>query len=216
MTCENGDCGTVSRQWRLWHMHRFRRKIGPAPVVLERFAWPSRQRRLVRNCGNPSCSCSAMASARRPPGQRHGRPRKARIFTKDAYMAEQLIETREIHLASRPVGWPKPENFRLVETSLPALGDNQLLVANHYMSVDPYMRGRMNDAKSYASPFQMGKPLEGGAVGEVIASTSDDVPVGSTVLHNLGWREHAVVPAPPSRSPTPQSLRNPPSSACWG
>jgi hypothetical protein len=114
-------------------------------------------------------------------------------------MAEQLRQTREIHLASRPEGWPTPENFRLVETLLPELGDDQVLIANHYMSVDPYMRGRMNDAKSYASPFQIGKPLEGGAVGEVVASTSDAVPVGSTVLHNLGWREHAIAPAPSIR-----------------
>ena len=76
-------------------------------------------------------------------------------------MAEQLSHTREIHLASRPEGWPTPENFRLAEASLPELGEDQLLIANHYMSVDPYMRGRMNDTKSYASPFQIGKPLEG-------------------------------------------------------
>ena len=110
-------------------------------------------------------------------------------------MAEQLSHTREIHLASRPEGWPTPENFRLAEASLPELGEDQLLIANHYMSVDPYMRGRMNDTKSYASPFQIGRPLEGGAVGEVVASTSAAVPVGSTVLHSLGWREHAVAPA---------------------
>ena len=114
-------------------------------------------------------------------------------------MVEQLRTTREIHLASRPEAWPTPENFQLVETSLPELGDDQVLIENHYMSVDPYMRGRMNDTKSYASPFQIGKPLEGGAVGEVVASTSDAVPVGSTVLHNLGWREHAIAPAPSVR-----------------
>ncbi len=110
-------------------------------------------------------------------------------------MADQLTRTREIHLASRPVGWPTPENFRLVETALPELGDNQVLIENHYMSVDPYMRGRMNDTKSYTSSFQIDQPLEGGAVGEVIASTSELVPVGATVLHGFGWRDHAVAPA---------------------
>ena len=103
--------------------------------------------------------------------------------------------TREIHLASRPQGWPTPDDFDLVEVDLPALGDDEVLVANHVMSVDPYMRGRMNDVKSYVPPFEVGGPLDGGAVGEVIASTSAEVPVGATVVHGLGWREHAVVPA---------------------
>lgn len=110
-------------------------------------------------------------------------------------MTELPTHTREIHLASRPQGWPTPENFSLVEAVIPALGDDQVLVANHYMSVDPYMRGRMNDSKSYSAPFQIGEPLDGAAVGEVIASTSTNIKVGSTVLHGLGWREHAVVDA---------------------
>lgn len=110
-------------------------------------------------------------------------------------MADLPTTTREIHLASRPDGWPTSENFRLVEVPIPQLGRGQLVVANHYMSVDPYMRGRMNDTKSYAASFQIDQPLEGAAVGEVIASESDDVPVGTTVLHGLGWREHAVVQA---------------------
>ncbi|WP_313565321.1 NADP-dependent oxidoreductase [Mobilicoccus sp.] len=103
--------------------------------------------------------------------------------------------TREIHLASRPEGWPTPENFDLVEVDLPALADGQVLVKNHYMSVDPYMRGRMNDVKSYVPPFAIGKPLDGGAIGEVVASSADSVPVGATVLHGLGWREYAVLDA---------------------
>ncbi|RMB60165.1 NADP-dependent oxidoreductase [Tessaracoccus antarcticus] len=103
--------------------------------------------------------------------------------------------TRQILLASRPEGWPTQENFTLSDATLPELGIDQVLVQNHYMSVDPYMRGRMNDSKSYTAAFQIGEPLEGGAVGVVLASTSHDVPVGATVLHNLGWREHAVVEA---------------------
>jgi len=103
--------------------------------------------------------------------------------------------TREIHLASRPQGRPTSEDFRLVETTLPDLADGQVLVRNTVMSVDPYMRGRMNDVKSYVPPFQIDAPLDGGAVGEVVESTSPDVPVGATVQHMLGWREHALLPA---------------------
>jgi hypothetical protein len=103
--------------------------------------------------------------------------------------------TRQIVLASRPSGWPVPENFRLEEVALREPADGEVVVANHYLSVDPYMRGRMNDVKSYVPPFRIDQPLDGGAVGEVIASASADVKVGQTVLHGLGWREHAVVPA---------------------
>jgi len=103
--------------------------------------------------------------------------------------------TREIHLASRPQGWPTKDDFRIVETELPDLGAGQVLVRSTVMSVDPYMRGRMNDVKSYVPPFRLGEPLDGGAVGEVVESRADDVPVGQSVLHGLGWREHAVLDA---------------------
>ena len=103
--------------------------------------------------------------------------------------------TRQIVLASRPQGAPTAANFRLETVDLPQLADGQVLVRNVVMSVDPYMRGRMNDVKSYVAPFEIDAPLDGGAVGEVIASRSDDVAVGQHVLHGLGWREHAVLPA---------------------
>jgi NADPH-dependent curcumin reductase CurA len=103
--------------------------------------------------------------------------------------------TREIRLASRPAGRPVPENFRLAESPLPELGDGQILVRNLYISVDPYMRGRMNDAKSYSAPFALDAALDGGAVGEVIASRSDARKVGDVVVHQLGWREYAVLDA---------------------
>lgn len=103
--------------------------------------------------------------------------------------------SREIHLASRPSGRPVPENFRLAEVPLPELGDGQVLVRNQYISVDPYMRGRMNDVKSYSAPFALDEALDGGAVGEVIASRSDDRKVGDAVVHQLGWREYAVLDA---------------------
>ena len=103
--------------------------------------------------------------------------------------------TREIQLASRPHGRPVPENFRLAETALPELQDGQVLVRNLYVSVDPYMRGRMNDVKSYSAPFALDTALDGGAVGEIIASRSADRAVGDAVVHSLGWREYAVLDA---------------------
>lgn len=106
---------------------------------------------------------------------------------------------RQIHLASRPHGWPTPENFRTVDVELPELADGQVLVRNIAMSVDPYMRGRMNDVKSYTPPFQLDQPLDGGAVGEVVASRSSERAVGDVVLHGLGWRSHAVVDAATTR-----------------
>jgi NADPH-dependent curcumin reductase CurA len=102
---------------------------------------------------------------------------------------------REIILASRPDGWPTVANFALVQTPHQDLADGQVRVRNLFMSVDPYMRGRMNDVKSYVPPFEVGKPLEGGAVGEVIESRSPDLAVGDLVLHMLGWRDEAVLDA---------------------
>src|SRR5579884_4030071 len=107
--------------------------------------------------------------------------------------------SREIQLASRPQGDPKPDNFRLVEVEVPDPGPGQLLVRNQWMSVDPYMRGRMNDVKSYVPPFAIDAPLEGGAVGEVVASADERLSEGQTVLHQLGWREFALVPADQAR-----------------
>ncbi|WP_131742739.1 NADP-dependent oxidoreductase [Actinomadura roseirufa] len=103
---------------------------------------------------------------------------------------------REIRLASRPSGEPTAGNFQLTETEIPDLADGQILVRNTWMSVDPYMRGRMNDVPSpVMPPFALGEPLDGSAVGEVVASRSADVPVGAEVAHFLGWRDYAVVDA---------------------
>ncbi|MCX4977034.1 NADP-dependent oxidoreductase [Streptomyces sp. NBC_00554] len=121
--------------------------------------------------------------------------------------------TREIHLASRPVGWPTHDNFRLVETELPEPGPGQILVRNTVMSVDPYMRGRMNAGKSYIPPFAVDAPLEGGAVGEVIKSSDDAFAVGDMVVHDHGWREHAVVDAVQA---TPIDTGRAPASAYLG
>ena len=97
--------------------------------------------------------------------------------------------SREIRLASRPKGLPTEENFTVAEVTLEPLPDQQVLVRNLFMSVDPYMRGRMNEGKSYVPPFALGKPLEGGAVGEVIESRSNEFKPGDAVTSNFGWRE---------------------------
>jgi NADPH-dependent curcumin reductase CurA len=100
---------------------------------------------------------------------------------------------REIRLAGRPAGAPGPQHFELVSAPVPALADGQVLVRNTWMSVDPYMRGRMDDTPSYLPPFELGAALQGGAIGEVLESRSAAVPVGATVSHFLGWRDYAVV-----------------------
>jgi NADPH-dependent curcumin reductase CurA len=99
---------------------------------------------------------------------------------------------REIHLAARPQGWPTLDTFALVETPIPEPTEGQVLVRNIFMSVDPYMRGRMNAARSYAPPYAVGQVLYGGAVGQVVASHTPAFAVGDIVLSNNGWREFFV------------------------
>jgi NADPH-dependent curcumin reductase CurA len=100
--------------------------------------------------------------------------------------------SREIQLRKRPVGIPTAENFKLVEVPVPELKDGEILVQNEYISVDPYMRGRMNDYKSYTPAFQIGETLTGGAVGKIVASKSEALEVGDYVLNFTGWREYFV------------------------
>lgn len=102
------------------------------------------------------------------------------------------IISREIQLVSRPKGIPSTANFSLVQTTLSSLNDQQVLVRNLFMSVDPYMRGRMNEGKSYVPQFEIGKPLEGGAVGEVIESRATGFKAGDIVTSGLGWREYFI------------------------
>ena len=99
---------------------------------------------------------------------------------------------REIRLAARPAGVPKESDFELAETDVPRPADGEVLVRNAYMSVDPYMRSRMNDTKSYVPSFQIGKPLQGGAVGQVVESRSEALAEGDWVNSMLGWREYYV------------------------
>ncbi|WP_298775256.1 NADP-dependent oxidoreductase [uncultured Shewanella sp.] len=102
------------------------------------------------------------------------------------------MNTRQIQLHSRPEGLPTQHNFQLNKHTLPSIKTGEFLVKNLWMSVDPYMRGRMMDRKSYIPPFQIGEALEGGAIGEVIESQHPDFPVGCKVSSMLGWREHFI------------------------
>src|SRR5579859_6822889 len=100
--------------------------------------------------------------------------------------------SREIRLASRPHGIPTAANFNLAQIELAPPQEGQVLVRNRYMSVDPYMRGRMNAGKSYVPPFELGRPLEGGAVGEVIESRAQGFKPGDVVTSSFGWREYFI------------------------
>ena len=102
---------------------------------------------------------------------------------------------RQIHLASRPTGEPGTDNFKLVEQAIPDLTDGQVLVRNHYLSLDPYMRGRMNDSKSYAAPQPLDAVMIGGTVGEVVASKNAHFTVGDKVVGMGGWQEYQLVDA---------------------
>ena len=102
------------------------------------------------------------------------------------------IISREIRLASRPDGIPTATNFTSARVELEPLQDRQVLVRNLFMSVDPYMRGRMNEGKTYVPPFELGKPLDGGAVGKVIESRAGEFKPGDAVTSNFGWREYFI------------------------
>ncbi len=99
------------------------------------------------------------------------------------------------HLVRRPQGMPVMEDFALRDLPQRELAEGEVRIANHWLSVDPYMRGRMNDVKSYVPPFQLDAAMDGGAVGEVIESRATDLPVGTRVQHMSGWRDEAIVPA---------------------
>ncbi|MGB8839573.1 MAG: NADP-dependent oxidoreductase [Aliidongia sp.] len=105
------------------------------------------------------------------------------------------IVSKEVRLTAQPLGLPTTANFELATIELPPLGDGEVLVRNIWMSVDPYMRGRMTNRESYVPPFKIGAALEGGAVGQVVASMAPGLAVGDYVASMLGWREYAVAPA---------------------
>jgi NADPH-dependent curcumin reductase CurA len=102
---------------------------------------------------------------------------------------------RQILLASRPQGEPSADNFKLVETPVAPLKDGQVLVHHRFLSLDPYMRGRMSDAKSYAAPQPLGEVMIGGTAGEVVESRNPNFKAGDKVVGMGGWQEYAVVDA---------------------
>ena len=125
----------------------------------------------------------------------------------------------QILLASRPAGEPTTDNFKLVETPVPTaaqLADGQVLVRHHYLSLDPYMRGRMNDSKSYAEPQPLNSVMIGGTVGEVIASKHARYAVGDSVVGMGGWQEYSVVDANQRGIPNKVDTRHIPLSAYLG
>ena len=102
---------------------------------------------------------------------------------------------RQVLLASRPTGVPTVDNFRIVDTPVPELGDGQVLVRHHWLSLDPYMRGRMNEGKSYAAPQSLDAVMTGGTAGEVIATRNDRFAEGDLVVGMGGWQQYSVVDA---------------------
>jgi NADPH-dependent curcumin reductase CurA len=105
------------------------------------------------------------------------------------------MNTQQIVLSSRPVGTPTIDNFRFENIALPDLQDGEVLLQGLYYSVDPYMRGRMNDGKSYVPPFEIGQPMSGSAIEKVLASKSNDFKPGDIIYGNLPWRIQTIAPA---------------------
>ena len=105
------------------------------------------------------------------------------------------LTSREVRLKSRPVGLPTPDTFEIATVDVPDPKAGEVSVRNLWMTVDPYMRGRMNDVQSYTPPFQLGQPMQGGAVGEVVSSNADGLRSGDLVSSFFGWREAFTAPA---------------------
>ena len=103
------------------------------------------------------------------------------------------MTNRQILLVSRPTGEPTRDNFKLIDTPIAPLAEGQLLVRHHYLSLDPYMRGRMNDAKSYAPPQPLNEVMIGGTAGEVVESRNPSFTPGDLVVGMGGWQEYSVV-----------------------
>jgi NADPH-dependent curcumin reductase CurA len=102
------------------------------------------------------------------------------------------LKNRQWILVSRPKGMPTDDNFKFVESAVSDLRDGQVLVRTHFLSVDPYMRGRMRNVRSYVPPFELGSVIEGGVAGEVVDSRSHELAVGDYVNGRLGWQDYAV------------------------
>src|ERR1700712_2110134 len=118
---------------------------------------------------------------------------------------------RSVTLRQRPKGLPLVEDFQLQEEVIPAPGPGEVLTRTLWLSLDPYMRGRMSDAKSYAAPVQIGEPITAEAVGEVVASNNPEIPVGDMGPVFAGWQDYAVSDGKGTRRVDPESA--PPSTA---
>jgi NADPH-dependent curcumin reductase len=112
----------------------------------------------------------------------------------------------QVLLASRPTGWVSESNFRIAETPIPAVGDGQVLVKSHYLSLDPYMRGRMNDSRSYAAKVEIGQVMGGEAVGEVVQSKNPQFKAGDTVLNRAGWQQYGLSDGTDLRKVDPKAV----------
>ena len=112
------------------------------------------------------------------------------LVVKETIMAATV--SREIHLKHRPAGLPSERDFELVTAPIPTPTAGEVLVRNLYMSVDPYMRGRMTEQPSYVTPFQLGQPLDGGCVGQIVESNAGTFQVEDYILGRKGWREYYV------------------------
>ncbi|KSW21665.1 NADP-dependent oxidoreductase [Cellulomonas sp. B6] len=106
-----------------------------------------------------------------------------------------MFTSTQVQLVARPSGWPTHDDFRTVQVTHDALQDGEVRVRNEFVSVDPYMRGRMNDTRSYVAPYALGETITGGAIGRVVESADASLPVGTVVLHQHGWSDAVQAPA---------------------
>src|SRR6266851_1412788 len=163
-----------------------------------KYVWPSALR-VLRRAPPGSCWPRWRKSRHMRPFERVSMDVRTRCLCTRAisttfHRQEKLMHTyTQIVLASRPKGTPTAENFRLETSSIPIAADGQVLVRTQYLSLDPYMRGRMNDAKSYAAPVSVGGVMEGEVVAEVLESKHPDYRQGDLVQGRIGWRTHAAV-----------------------
>jgi NADPH-dependent curcumin reductase CurA len=138
------------------------------------------------------CLRSALNRSSGRAGRESAFSRFARIKNHREQNALRGDKNSQIVLVSRPHGEPTPANFKLVEAPMPTIGEGQILLKTKYLSLDPYMRGRMSDARSYVPPFAIGDPLGGGTVSEVVASNNSKFYVGDILLAFSGWQEYSV------------------------
>src|SRR5580698_1738334 len=124
-----------------------------------------------------------------------GPPSRPRRAQRQRYAAIVTEDNMQVRLASRPAGRPSAANFEIAAAPVPAPGDGQVLLRTRYLSLDPYMRGRMSDAPSYAPPVEVGAVMVGGTICEVVESPVGGLTAGDLVLAYSGWQKYSVAPA---------------------